>query len=378
MVARGLEIAETPIGGKLREFLDAVDVVYREDPRWIRPLDLDVAGRLTPKNPFFEHGEATTFVARRAGRAVGRCSAQIDRSHLERYRDDTGFFGFLDTVDDPEVAEALLEAAQEWLRRRGLRRVRGPLSLNINEEVGCLVDGFDTPPMLMMPHHRPYQGGLIERAGFAKVKDLYAWRYEVGDVNRRAQRGYDEIAALPEVRVRAIDPKRMADDVSTVMSVFNDAWSDNWGFVPLSRSELAKMAKDLELLLIPELGCIAEIEGEPAAVALALPNVNEMIGDLNGKLLPFGVAKLLWRLKVRGPSSARLLILGIRKRWRHVRKYAALSAYLYVRMNEAAARAGIRWGELSWTLEDNAPVNVGIKMMGGTIYKTYRIYERAL
>lgn len=375
---QGVEVRETPIGGKLREFLDVVDVVYRDDPRYVRPLDFDVAGRLGPKNPFFEHGEATTFVARRGGRAVGRCTAQIDRAHLDRYRDDTGFFGFLDTVDDPAVAHALLEEAAAWLRRRGLRRIRGPLSLNINEEVGCLVDGFGDPPAIMMPHHRAYQGGLIEGAGFEKVKDLFAWRYQVGEVSRRAQRGYDEIAALPEVRVRAIDPKRMAEDVATVMSVFNDAWSENWGFVPLSESELAKMAKDLELVLIPELGCIAEIEGEPAAVALALPNVNEMIADLGGKLLPLGAAKLLWRLKVRGPTSARLVILGIRKRWRHVRRYAALSAYLYVRMNQAAERAGIRWGELSWTLEDNAPVNVGIKMMGGTVYKTYRIYERPL
>jgi hypothetical protein len=162
------------------------------------------------------------------------------------------------------------------------------------------------------------------------------------------------------------------------MDVFNDAWSDNWGFVPLTEPELRKMAEDLKLLVIPELTYITEIDGEAAAVALALPNINELITDLGGKLVPFGLPKLLWRLKVRGASTARLIILGIRKKFRGVKKYGGLSIYLYTKMNEAGSKLGIKWGELSWTLEDNAPVNVGIKLMGGKIYKRYRLYERRL
>ena len=373
-----VEIRETPIGGKIKDFLNVVDYIYRDDPCYVRPLDMEVCQRLGKKNPFFEHGEGTIFTAYRNGWPVGRCTAQIDREHLARYKDDVGFFGFFDTIDDEEVARALLDRAADWLRERGMKHIRGPLSLNINEEMGCLIDGFDTPPMIMMPHHRPYQGPLIEKAGLSKLKDVYAWRYSVGDVPKRAKKAHDEIAAMPEIRTRQVDPKNLERDVRVVMDVFNDAWSENWGFVPLTENELRKMAQDLKPILMPELTRIAEINGEPAAVALALPNVNEMIQDLHGKVLPVGLPKLLWRLKVKGPETARLIILGIKKKFRHVKQYAGLSIYLYASMNEAGQKLGIRWGELSWTLEDNAPVNVGIKFMGGKIYKKYRIYQRDL
>ncbi len=362
----------------LKDFKDVVDDIYRDDPLFVRPLDFDLGQRLSPKNPFFLHAEGAAFVAYRGGRAVGRVTAQIDREHLARHGDDAGFFGFLDTIDDEEVAKALLDAAASWLRERGMKTMRGPMSLNINEEMGCLVDGFDTPPMLMMPHHRAYQGGLIEQAGLTKTKDVFAWKYIPGELPPRAKRAADEIAKLPEVTTRHADPRHLARDVRILMDVFNDAWSDNWGFVPLTEPELKKMADDMSLILVPELTQIVSVDGEPVAIAVALPNINEMIQDLHGKLLPTGALKLLFRLKVRGPDTARLILLGIRKKLRNVRKYAAMSAFMYGKLNEAGLELGIRWGELSWTLEDNAPVNVGIKMMGGKVYKTYRVYERAL
>ncbi|MBI3205893.1 MAG: hypothetical protein HYZ29_30435 [Myxococcales bacterium] len=373
-----VEVSETPIGGKLRDFLDVVDYVYRDDPNYVRPLDFDLEQRLSKKNPFFEHAEATTFTAYKNGWCVGRISAQVDRAHLERYKDDVGFFGFLDTVDDPEVAKALLDAAAKWLARRGMKQMRGPMSLNINEEIGCLIDGFDTPPMILMPHHRAYQGALIEQAGLEKIKDLYAWRYTVGDVPKRAAKAMADVDAMPEVKLRHVDKSHVERDVRIIMDVFNDAWSDNWGFVPLTETELSKMASELKPILIPELTYIADIDGEPAAVALALPNINELIGDLHGKLFPLGLPKLLYRLKVKGPKSARLIILGIRKKYRGVKKYGALSICLYAKMHRSAEKIGVRWGELSWTLEDNAAVNVGIKFMGGEIYKKYRLYQRDL
>jgi hypothetical protein len=339
---------------------------------------MEMKDRLSPKNPFFEHGEGVLFTAHRNGWCVGRVTAQIDREHLARHKDDTGFFGFLDTVEDEEVAKQLLEAACSWLRARGMKRVRGPLSLSINEEMGCLIEGFDTPPMILMQHHRPYQGGLIEKAGFEKAKDAYAWRYTVGDVPERARKAHDEVEAMPEVKARHVDMKNLDADMRVIMDVFNDAWSDNWAFVPFTERELSKMAADLKLFAIPELSFIAEIDGEAVAVALALPNLNELIADMKGKLSPLGLPKLLWRLKVVGPRTARLLILGIRKNLRNQRKYAALSIYLYVKLNAAGKRLGIEWGELSWTLEDNAPVNTAIKVMGGKIYKKYRIFEKAL
>lgn len=362
-----------------RDFLDVVEGIYRDDEHFVRTLDMDIRERLDKKkNPFFDHGEATAWVAYRDGEPVGRISASIDRAHLERYDDATGFFGFLDTIDDPSVSEALLDQATAWLRERGMKRVRGPMSLSINEECGLLVDGFDRPPMIMMAHHRSYQGGLVEAAGFEKIKDLFAWRYEVGHVPPRAQRAYDAIEAMPEVTTRGIDMSNIEQDVRLIMEVFNDAWSENWGYVPATEREVQKMAKDLKLIVMPELSKLTFIDGEIAAVALGLPNLNELIHDTNGKLFPTGALKLLWRLKVRGPRSARLVILGICKKWRGIRRYAGLSAALYVAMNNSGHLLGIRDSELSWTLEDNGKINVGIKMMGGKVYKTYRLYEKSI
>ena len=363
----------------LRAFLDVVDDIYAEDPHYVRPLDMDVSERLDKKkNPFFDHGEASAWVAFRDDKPVGRISASIDRGHLEIHDDDTGFFGFFDTIDDPDVGAELLKVAEHWLRERNMKAMRGPMSLSINEETGCLVDGFDAPPMIMMGHHRPYQGELIAQAGLEKVKDLFAWSYDVGPVPPRAQRAHDGIAALPEVETRMIDMKRFDEDVRSIMAVFNDAWSDNWGFVPATEREMEKTSQDLKLIAVPEITRLTFIDGEIAAVALALPNINELIHDAKGKLVPFGALKLLWRLRVRGPRSARLVILGIRKKWRNVRRYAGLSAYLYVQLNHSSHLLGLRYGELGWTLEDNAPVNVGIKMMGGKVYKTYRLYEKPI
>lgn len=371
-----VEVRETPLGGNLKPFLDVVDLIYRGDCCYVRPLDLEMKDRLSRKNPFFEHGEGTTFTAWKQGRCVGRCTAQIDREHLARYKDDCGFFGVFDTIDDPEVASALLDQATAWVQRRGMKKLRGPMSLSINDEIGLLVEGFDSPPFIMMPHHRPYQGSLVETAGLQKLKDLYAWKYEIGSLPERARKAHAAINEMPEVTARHVDPKHMERDIRIVMDIFNDAWSDNWGFVPLTQGELRKMASDMKLILIPELSTIVEIEGKPVGVAIALPNINEMMGDLNGKLLPLGLLKLLWRLKVKGPRSARLIILGISRKLRQVRRYAALSTYMYVQMHKAGEKLGIKGGELSWTLEDNAPVNLGIKFMGGKVHKRYRIYQK--
>lgn len=373
-----IEIRETALGGNLSDFLNVVDYVYRGDDNYVRPLDFELKQRLSRKNPFFKHAQGTTFTAYKNGWCVGRITAQVDHQHLEVHKDGAGFFGFIDTIDDQEVVRALLERAAKWLKGHGVDKMRGPMSLNTNEEIGCLVEGFDTPPMVMMPHHLPYQAGLIEKAGLAKVKDLYAWRYVVGELPKRAQKAHDTILALPEVKVRPFDLKKLKSEVRIVMDIFNDAWKDNWGFVPLTEDELAKLAEDFRLLLVPELTCLVEVDGEPAGFAIAIPNLNELIKDLGGKLLPLGLAKLVWRLKVTGANTARLALLGIRSKYRNVRKYAGLSTFMYVRMNRGAARLGVKWGELSYTLEDNGPVNAGIKFMGGEIYKKYRVFERSL
>jgi len=374
-----IHIREHRPGENLGAFIGVAHEVFRGDPCWVPPLELDMRERLTPrKNPFFEHGEAMLFTAWRGNRLLGRCSAQIDREHLRIYNDETGFFGFFDTVDDEEVARALIDAATSWCGRRGMKRLRGPLSLTINDEVGTLVEGFDTPPFVLMGHSRDYQGGLAEAAGLAKVKDMLAWKYEVGKLPARSERAWRAVHEMPEVRLRSMRKKDMASEAVLVMEIFNDAWSDNWGFVPMTESQIKKMAKELRLFLDENLAFIAEIDGKPMAVLICLPNLNESIQDLGGKLFPFGLPKLLWRLKMRPPRTARVVLLGIRKELRGVKRYGALALAMCTEVAKRGAAQGITWGELSWTLEDNAAVNLGIRAMNGRVYKRYRVYEKAI
>jgi hypothetical protein len=379
MASARLDVEQIPMGGPVDDFLNVVDVIYGDDRAYVRELDLLLKDQLRPrKNPFFEHAEGAMFCAYRNGQCVGRATAQVDRAHLDRYKDATGFFGFFDTTDDDEVARALLDRAERWLASKGMKKARGPLSLSMNEQVGCLVEGFDTPPYVAMPHHKPYQGGLIEKAGYAKAKDFFAWKYQVGEPNARVKKAYEDIKAMPEISYRGLSLRHLERDVELFVDIFNDCWSDNWGFVPFSRTEVRKMSSDYKLIIMPEITCIVSIEGEPAAVAIAVPNLNEIVSDLHGKLFPMGLPKVLWRLKVSGPKSARLVFLGIRKKWRNTRKYAALSAFMYALMNEGGKKLGIREGELGWTLEDNGRVNAGIQLMGAKPYKKYRVYEKAL
>jgi hypothetical protein len=378
-LAADLEVRTIPLGGKLRDFLGVVDTIYAGDPHYVRPLDMELTERLNAeKNPFFEHAEGILFTAHAGGRCVGRISAQIDRAHLEKYDDATGFFGFFDTIDDPAVAAALLGKAEAWLREKGMKAVRGPFSLGINEETGCLVEGFDTPPSVMMPHHRKYQADLILGAGYAKEKDFYAWIYDVGEPHPRMAKADALVRAMPEVTLRRLEMKTLDADIRTCVDIFNDAWSDNWGSVPLTEREAKKMAADLKLILVPTLTRIVDIEGEPAAFAIGLPNLNELIADLGGSLFPFGWLKLLVRLKWYPAKSGRLVLLGIRKKYRHVRKYAPVALHLIGAMNEGAQAFGIKQAELSWTLEDNAAVNAAIRAVGGRKYKVYRVFHKTL
>ncbi len=374
-----LEIRNVPLGGDLRDFLGVVDTVYGGPSDYVRPLDKDISDRLNPKkNPFFEHAEATMFTAHRDNACVGRITAQIDREHLRHHGDDLGAFGFFDTIDDKSVSRALLQHAERWVRHRGMKRIRGPLSLNMSEEVGCLVRGFDTPPVVMFPYHHPYQGKLIEDHGYQKIKDLFGWRYTVGEPNARVKKAREDILAQRNIVSRPFDMKHFNRDVRLALEVFNDAWSDNWAYVPATKKEAEKMAADLKMFAVPEITRLVFIDGEAAAMAIALPNVNELISDLEGRLFPFGLLKLVYRLKVRGAKSGRLWLLGIKKKFRLQRKYAALSLFLYAEMNDGGRDVGMTWGELGWTLEDNAAINTGIKLMGAKQTKTYRIYEKSL
>jgi len=376
-----ITVREHRPGKDVEPFIQAGHEVFRGDPMWVPPLHFELKERLDPKkNPFFTRAEVALFTAWRGGRVVGRCSAQIDREHLRLWNDDTGFFGFFDTVDDEEVARALVSAAEAWLRRRGMKRMLGPMSLYVNEEIGVLVDGFDTPPMLMMGHSRRYQGKLAEASGLVKEKDLFAWRYD-GDTPfpDRVIKAWEHVKSLPEVRLRSVDTKHMDREIRAVMDIYNDAWEGKWCMVPALPDEVEKVVKDLKLILDPDIAFMAEIHGKPAGMCIMLPNLNEAIADLGGKLLPFGFAKLLYRVKVKHPKTTRLMMLGIRKEYtKNVKRYGGLSAAMYVEVAKRGVAKGYTWGELSWTREDDKPINLGIRSMGAKVYKTYRVYQKAI
>ena len=373
-----VEIRQHQPGKDLDDFLGVADTVYANDPAWIPPLRMEITDRLTPgKNPFFEHAEVTLFTAWKDGKAVGRISAQIDHEHLLVHDDNAGFFGFFDTIDDAEVAKALVDAAADWLSDRGMSVMRGPYSLSLNEESGMLVEGFEHPPVILCPHQRPYQADLAERAGLHKVKDCYGWRYDVTDPNPRTQRAWETISALPELKFRTVNKRKLKTEVADILDVYVDAWQHNWGFVPATDAEAKKMAADFKLIL-NDLSFFAEIDGQPIAICVCLPNLNEVARDFDGKLTPRNIGKLLWRLKVREPKSARLILLGIRTELRGKKRYAPLALAMIGELIRRGQRLGYEWAELGWTLEDNRLINAAIKSVGAYVYKRYRIFEKSL
>jgi hypothetical protein len=335
--------------------------------------------RFDPKhNAFYQHADVRLFLARRDGRTVGRISAQVDSEHNRYHNERTGFFGFFECEDDPEAARALLDAAAGWLREQAMERIRGPLSFSVNGEIGFLVEGFDSQPLPLMPYTQPYYLSLVEACGFAKVKDVLAWRWERQPVpDGPPRRMVNALRARPGVTVRRARMKDFRAEVATILSLYNDAWSENWGFVPATTAEADEMAKDLKLVADPRIVPFVEVDGVPAGVALAVPDFNWAMQPLNGRLFPLGWARFLWRLKVRRPESGRLLLLGIKKEFR-TREYAGLAYVLCDEIYHGAREAGFKWAEFSWTLEDNGLINNVIRKVGAQHYKTYRLYEKPL
>lgn len=362
-----------------KHFINFPYHLYRHDPAWVPPLKLERHDFLNPqKNPFFHNAEVALFVARKNGETVGRISAQINRLHNERYQEKTGHFGFFDCIDDAAIAHALLKTAEDWLKSRGMNQAIGPMSLSINEEVGLLIEGFDKPPYPYMAHNLPYYAHLVESAGYGKIKDLIAWNYDATrPVPETALQIANVVKEYPGLVVREVDMKNMERELRIISDVFNSAWAKNWGFIPWTDEEIQKSAKDFKMILNPKLALIAEINGVPAAISIAIPNYHEAIRDLKGRLFPWGLFRFLFRLKTGKIKSSRLCLLGIKKEFRHD-ILAGLSVYLYTEMHKRGQALGHWGGELSWTLEDNDKINNGIALMGGEPYKKYRVYSKEL
>ena len=375
-----LEIVPVSSSRDMREFIRLPHAIYADDPHWVPPLDLERKEHLSRKNPFFGHGEAQLFLARRDGRTVGRISAQINRLHLERYDDATGFFGFLEAVEDEAVFRVLFEAAENWLRARGMKRVRGPFSYSINEESGLLVEGFEHPPVIMMGHARPWYGPMVEACGYGKAMDLIA--YILDDMETTPEAAVKLLERLKDrgrLSVRPLNKKRLREELDLIMEIFNDAWSGNWGYVPFTEAEIRKLGSDLNMIVEERDVWIASLDGEPSAMVVTLPNINEWIRDFGGRLLPFNWAKLIWRLKFGGTSkTVRMPLMGVRRKYHGKAVGSALALAVIDAARSHHAGRGVRQGELSWILETNTPIRKLIEAFGGRPYKTYRVYEKAL
>jgi len=361
----------------LNEFIEVPRALYRDDPQWVPPLLFEQKQRLTPKNPFFEHARWQAWIARHNGRPIGRISAQVDRLYQERHEQKVGYFGMLEAGDDSDLFTDLLQTAENWLRDQGMQQVRGPFNLSINEECGLLVEGFDTPPSIMMGHARPYYARQVEAAGYTGARDLLAY-YIAPDFE--APRIMTRLAgkAAQQVKVRRLRRKQLKQELEVLRDIFNDAWFNNWGFVPFTEAEFADIGELLTLLVDDDFVQIAEIDDRPVAMIVVLPNINEIIRDLNGRLLPFGWLRLLWRLKVRYPTTARVPLMGVRREYQHTRLGPALAFMVIDAARQGVVRRGIRGVEMSWILEDNDGMRNIIETLGGRAYKRYRIYEKDL
>lgn len=361
-------------------FFDVTRQVYRDDPNFVQPLFVERMDHLNPKkNPAFDSMEVAYWVVLRGLVPVGRISGQINRLHRERYGDSAGHFGFFEAIDDAEVIELLLTTVEIWSRERGAKVLQGPFSLSINDESGLLIDGFETPPQMMMPHGRPYYRGRLEALGFDKAKDLIAYDIDVTQPwPGQAQKLVDRMDKFKGLRFRSLEWGRFEEEVGTICRIFNDAWSNNWNFIPLGDAEAIYLAKSIKPIVDADCFAIGELNGEPVAMAVTLPNLNEAIADLDGRLLPLGWAKLLYRLKIAGVKSWRMPLMGIKRSLQGSLKGAALTLGVIDRIKTYHTKNGVERGELSWILEDNDAIKSVIETVGGVPYKTYRVFERAI
>lgn len=378
-----------PVASKAdrKRFVELVWDVYRDDPNWVPPLKDEMMGLITPgKNPWFEHAEAALWLAERGGRVVGRISAQVDRLVLEQMGPGIGNWGMFEVVDgESEAGPQLIAIAEQWLRDKGMTTSLGPLSLSIWDEPGLLVQGFDEPPTAMMGHHRPTYQGIVESAGYAKAKDLVTYELDIRiNMIPMIQRLIDAGNRSGKIRIRSVDKSRFDEEAHTILTLLNDAWSDNWGFVPLTEAEIAYAGKKLKPIIYEDLVCIAEVKNEagvfePAAFMITIPDLNELTRDLNGELFPFGFIKLLWRLRKPRVKRMRVPLMGVAKKHQGGRLSAQL-AFMMIERNRVASVGpyGASHGEFGWVLEDNQGMLSIAQLPGAEVNKTYRVYEKAL
>ena len=365
---------------ELKRFVKVPFRLHRESEQWVPPLIFERMQFLDrKKNPWFEHGEAEYFLAERDGEPVGRITAHIDHRWDEYQGGKDAMFGFFEAAEDPEVVRALLDAASEWALARGRERLLGPMDFTTNDEIGILIEGFERKPMILEPWHPPYYQRLIEAEGFGKAMDVLMWELRMGELKEGEKfdpsihEAADKALRDEGIVIRNMRKRDMANEVRRFMDVYNEAWGDNWGFVPITDAEVEFQAKNLKQVLDEEWTFMAEKDGEVVGAALTLPDINRVMAGLNGRLLPFGWAKFL--LGKRKIDRLRVFALGVKHDYRHT----GVAAGLYLEHIKMAAKPDkIKWGEMGWILETNKPMNRAMEGMGGKIVKKYRLYERSL
>lgn len=351
--------------------------IYADDPVWVPHLLLERRLHCSGFNPFFRHAEWQGWLAFRNGRPAGRISAQIDELHRHRYDSATGHFGMFECENDSGVAAALFRAAEDWLLERGTEQVTGPFNFSINQDCGILVEGFDTPPVIMMPHSRSWYVDLIEEQGYAGVRDLLAYwintDFEPPSIMKKLINRYSG-----NTRLRPLNRKRFSEEMELLRDIFNDAWSENWGFVPFTREEFAEIGTTLRLILPDDFIQIAEVDGEAAAFIVVLPNLNEVFKDINGRLLPFGWWQLISRLRGNRIRTCRVPLMGVRKHYQNTPMGVSLAYQVINAAQRPVVGRGIKGVEMSWILDDNRAMRGILETIGCSLYKRYRLYEKTI
>ncbi|MFQ6615625.1 MAG: N-acetyltransferase [Fidelibacterota bacterium] len=369
-----IEIHPVRTRRELKRFVTFPWKIYQGDPNWVPPLVMDRLSFFNPrKNPFFQHSEADLFMATDNGEPAGRIAAIRYSRHLETHGDSTGFFGFFECVDDATVANALFERASQWVADRGLTRIRGPMNFTVNDEAALLVEGFDRPPVVMMTYNPPYYERLVTGYGFKKAQDLFAYYLDAPrSIPERLVRAWELMGKREGIRIRTINMKDFDAEVERIHQIHEQAWGENWGSVPLTRDEIRRIAKDLKLILDPDLVLMVEDGDKPVGVSVTLPDINQALKYANGRLFPAGLVKILWHK--RKIDAVRVFIMGVVKGYRR----RGLDAAMYYKTMEAALKKGYKWGEMSWVLESNTPMRRVLDRLGIEVYKTYRIYDKEI
>lgn len=363
-----------------KKFIDCAWIINSSDPAWIPPLRLTVEDALdTRKNPFYKHAKIRLWNAYRSGKQVGRIAAIVDNKHNEFHGERVGFWGFFESENDPVLSKALFEKAESWVREQGMDSIRGPASPSLNHECGLLINNFERGPYVMMTHNPHFYPALVEGNGYRKAKDLLAFEMKTPkEFDPRVAKIAEKAKAKGSIVFRPINMKKFKDEVQLIKDIYNSAWEKNWGFVPMDDSEFAHMAKSLKDVIWPEFCLIAEAKGVPVGFSLSLPDINQVIQEIpSGKLLPFGIFKLLFGLKpsAKKINRVRVITLGVRPEWRA----SGVASVFYYETYKKAMELGLWGGECSWILEDNKEMLSAIQVFAGVgPYKTYRIYDKPL